>query len=132
MAEDRFTRGWKTVQQINGSGAQAIQDALKDVAPDFARLLVEFAFGDLYSRPGLSLREREIATIAALTAKGDVLPQLKAHIEGGLNVGLSKEEIVEIIMQMAIYSGVPAVLNALEMAREVFAARDASAPTRPD
>jgi 4-carboxymuconolactone decarboxylase len=126
MAEDRFARGWKTVQQINGSGAQAIQDALKDVAPDFARFLVEFAFGDLYSRPGLSLRDREIATIAALTAKGDVLPQLKAHVEGGLNVGLSKDEIVEIIMQMAIYSGVPAVLNALEIAREVFAARESS------
>jgi 4-carboxymuconolactone decarboxylase len=126
MAEDRFARGWKTVQQINGSGAQAIQDALKDVAPDFARFLVEFAFGDLYSRPGLSLRDREIATIAALTAKGDVLPQLKAHVEGGLNVGLSKDEIVEIIMQMAIYSGVPAVLNALETAREVFAARESN------
>lgn len=128
MTDDRFTRGWKRVGEINGPGAQAVQDALKDIAPDFAKYLVEFAFGDLYSRPGLTLKEREIATIAALTAMGNALPQLKAHVEGGLNVGLSREAIVEIIMQMAIYSGVPSVLNALGVAAEVFAAREAKAP----
>ena len=91
MEDDRFARGWATVQKINGPGAQAIQDALKDIAPDFAKFLVEFAFGDLYSRPALNLREREIATIAALTAMGTAQPQLKAHIAGGLNAGLSRE-----------------------------------------
>ena len=132
MADDRFTRGWKRVGEINGQGAQAIQDALKDIAPDFAKYLVEFAFGDLYSRPGLSLKEREIATIAALTAMGHTLPQLKAHIEGGLNVGITREEIVEIIMQMAIYAGIPAVLNALGVAGEVFAAHTPASPPPQD
>ena len=95
--------------------------ALADIAPDFANYLFEFPFGDIYSRPGLGLREREIATIAALAAMGNAAPQLKVHIEAGLNVGLSREEIVEILMQMAVYSGFPAALNGLFAAKEVFA-----------
>ena len=87
--------------------------------------MIEFPFGDIYSRPGLDLRAREIATIAALTAMGNAAPQLKVHIEAGLNVGLSRDEIVEIIMQMAVYAGFPAALNGLFAAKEVFAARHA-------
>lgn len=85
------------------------------------RLLVEFPFGDIYTRPGLDLRAREVATIAALTAMGTATPQLRVHIAAGLNVGLSREEIVEIIMQMAVYAGFPAALNGLFAARAVFA-----------
>jgi 4-carboxymuconolactone decarboxylase len=98
---------------------------LEDIAPDFARYLIEFPFGDIYSRAGLDLRAREIATIAALTAMGNATPQLKVHIEGGLNVGLSRTEIVEIIMQMAVYAGFPAALNGLFAAKEVFKSRGA-------
>lgn len=97
--------------------------ALSGIAPDFARYLIEFPFGDIYSRPGLDLRSREIATIAALTAMGNAAPQLKVHIEAGLNVGLSRDEITEVIMQMAVYAGFPATLNGLFAAKEVFAAR---------
>jgi 4-carboxymuconolactone decarboxylase len=97
--------------------------ALADIAPDFATYLLEFPFGDIYSRPGLSLRDREIATIAALAAMGNARPQLQVHIEAGLNVGLSREEIVEILMQMAVYAGFPAALNGLFAAKEVFAGR---------
>ncbi len=97
--------------------------ALADIAPDFARYLLEFPFGDIYSRPGLDLRAREIATVAALTALGTATPQLKVHIAASLNVGLSREEIVEIIMQMAVYAGFPAALNGLFAAQEVFAAQ---------
>lgn len=97
--------------------------ALSGIAPDFARYLIEFPFGDIYSRPGLDLRSREIATIAALTAMGNAAPQLKVHIEAGLNVGLSRDEITEVIMQMAVYAGFPAALNGLFAAKEVFAAR---------
>ena len=97
--------------------------ALSDIAPDFARYLIEFPFGDIYSRPGLDLRSREIATIAALTAMGNAAPQLKVHIEAGLNVGLSRDEITETIMQMSVYAGFPAALNGLFAAKEVFAAR---------
>lgn len=101
--------------------------ALADVAPDFADYVLEFPFGDIYSRPGLDLRAREIATIAALAAMGNAAPQLKVHIEAGLNVGLSREEITEILMQMAVYAGFPAALNGLFAAKEVFASRDLAA-----
>ncbi len=121
--DERFERGARALAQIDGRGGQKVVDALADVAPDFARYLIEFPFGDIYSRPGLGLREREIATIAALTALGNAAPQLKVHIEAGLNVGLSREEIVEVIMQMAVYAGFPAALNGLFAAKEVFAGR---------
>jgi 4-carboxymuconolactone decarboxylase len=121
--EDRFERGARALASIDGHAGQKVIDALADVAPDFARYLIEFPFGDIYSRPGLGLREREIATIAALTALGNAAPQLKVHIEAGLNVGVSREEIVEILMQMAVYAGFPAALNGLFAAKEVFAAR---------
>ena len=86
--------------------------------------LIEFPFGDIYSRPGLDLRSREIAVIAALTALGNATPQLKAHLQAALNVGVTREEIVEVLMQMAVYAGFPAALNGLTAAREVFAAAD--------
>lgn len=98
---------------------------MADIAPDFATYLFEFPFGDIYSRPGLDLKSREIATIAALTALGNASPQLKVHIEAGLNVGLSREEITETIMQMAVYAGFPAALNGLFAAKEIFAERAA-------
>ena len=101
--------------------------ALTDIAPDFADYVFEFSFGDIYSRPGLDLRSREIATIAALAALGNAQPQLKVHIEAGLNVGLSRQEITEILIQMAVYAGFPAALNGLFAAKEVFAARDLAA-----
>ncbi len=70
-------------------------------------------------RPGLELKLRSVAVIAALTSM-QRLPQLKAHIANGLNIGLSKEEIIEILMQMAFYAGVPAAVNAFQVAKEVF------------
>ena len=93
--------------------------------------MLEFSFGDIYSRPGLDLRAREIATIAALTALGNASPQLKVHIEAGLNVGLSREEITEAMMQMAVYAGFPAALNGLFAAKEIFALRATQALDNP-
>lgn len=98
-------------------------DSLADIAPDFARYLIEFPFGDIYSRPGLDLRTRELATVAALTALGTAVPQLKVHLHAALNVGCSRQEIVETIIQMSVYAGFPAALNGLFLAREVFAER---------
>ncbi|WP_264984029.1 carboxymuconolactone decarboxylase family protein [Pseudodesulfovibrio portus] len=112
----------KKLEEIDGQAGQAVVDGLRDIAPDFAHYLIEFPFGDIYSRPGLDLESREIATIAALTAMGTAAPQLKVHIAAGLNVGLTREQITETIMQMAVYAGFPAALNGLFAAREVFAA----------
>ena len=122
MSESRYERGTRKLAEIDGEGGAAVVASLADIAPDFARYIVEFPFGDIYSRPGLDLRSREVATIAALTAMGNARPQLKVHIQAGLNVGLSRDEIIETIMQMAVYAGFPAALNGLSAAREVFAA----------
>lgn len=123
--ETRFERGRKALSRIDGEGGEKVVASLADIAPDFARYLIEFPFGDIYCRPGLDLRSREIATIAALTAMGNAAPQLKVHVEAGLNVGLTRSEIVEIIMQMAVYAGFPAALNGLFAAKEVFALHEA-------
>lgn len=121
--ESRLERGKRVLAEIDGEAGGNVVAALADIAPDFANYLLEFPFGDIYSRPSLDLRAREIATIAALTAMGNATPQLKVHMEAGLNVGLTRDEITEIIMQMAVYAGFPAALNGLFAAREVFAAR---------
>jgi 4-carboxymuconolactone decarboxylase len=112
------------LKQIDGDVGEEVIAALAPIAPDFGRMLIEFGFGDIYSRPQLDLRAREIATIAALAALGNAQPQLKIHIEAALNVGCSRDEIVEVFMQMALYAGFPSALNALFAAREVFAARN--------
>lgn len=127
--ESRYERGAKALARIDGEAGQKVIDSLADIAPDFARYVLEFPFGDIYSRPGLDLRSREVATIAALTAMGTARPQLKVHINAGLNVGLSQDEIVETIMQMAVYAGFPAALNGLSAAKEVFAEREAEGIT---
>jgi 4-carboxymuconolactone decarboxylase len=124
MEEERYTRGWKKFKQIDGEVGEKVIESLKDIAPDLGRYTIEFPFGDVYSRPGLDLKSREIATVAALTILGHILPQLKVHINGALNVGCTREEVVEIIIQMAIYAGFPAALNAMSITKEVFEARD--------
>ena len=118
--ETRYERGNRTLSHIDGAAGEAVIAALADIAPDFATLLIEFAFGDIMSRPGLDLQRREIATIAALTALGTATPQLRVHIGAALNVGVTQKEIVETIMQMAVYAGFPAALNGLFAAKDVF------------
>ncbi|MGD0267110.1 MAG: carboxymuconolactone decarboxylase family protein [Candidatus Methylomirabilota bacterium] len=125
-SQDRYQRGWEKLKEVDGEAGERVIDSLKDIAPDFARYLIEFPFGDIYSRPGLDLKSREVAVVAALTALGNATPQLKVHIHGALNVGCSRQEIVEVVMQMAVYAGFPAALNGLFAAKEVFKERDAS------
>lgn len=124
--QDRYQRGWEKLREIDGEAGERVVESLQDIAPDFARYLIEFPFGDIYSRPGLDLKSREIAVVAALTALGNAAPQLKVHIHGALNVGCSRQEVVEVIMQMAVYAGFPAALNGLFAAKEVFKERDES------
>ncbi|BBN87813.1 carboxymuconolactone decarboxylase family protein [Azospira sp. I09] len=121
MQNERYVRGLAKLQEIDGQAGEKVVASLAGIAPDFARYLIEFPFGDIYSRPGLDLRAREIAVVAALTALGNAAPQLKVHIQGALNVGVSRQEVVETIMQMAVYAGFPAALNGLFAAQEVFA-----------
>lgn len=122
--DSRYERGIERLREVDGSAGERVVESLAGICPDLGRYIVEFGFGDVYSRPGLSLREREIATVAALTALGNAAPQLKVHIGAALNVGLSREEIVEVILQMSLYAGFPAALNGMFAAREVFGQQD--------
>lgn len=122
---NRYERGWEKLKEVDGEIGEAVIESLEAIAPDLARYIIEFTFGDIYSRPGLDLKSREIATIAALTTLGNAQPQLKVHIHGALNVGCTREEVVETIIQMAVYAGFPAALNGISVAKAVFAERDA-------
>jgi 4-carboxymuconolactone decarboxylase len=124
MSQDRFERGWEKLKEIDGEAGERVIESLKDIAPDLGRYIIEFPFGDIYSRAGLDLKSREIATVAALTALGNAQPQLKVHIHGALNVGCTRQEVVEVIMQMAVYAGFPAALNGISAAKAVFKERD--------
>lgn len=130
MTNERYARGWEKLKEIDGQAGENVIASLRDIAPDFATYVIEFPFGDIYSRPGLDLKTRELAVVASLTALGNAVPQLKVHIHGALNVGCSRQEVVEIIMQMAVYAGFPAAVNGLFAAKEVFAELEAqrSAP----
>ncbi|MTI15708.1 carboxymuconolactone decarboxylase family protein [Rhodobacteraceae bacterium RKSG542] len=125
MTEDgRYKRGKDLLESIHGEAGAAVMSGLGDVAPDMPKYVFEFAFGDIYSRKGLALRDRQIATLAALATLGNAQPQLKVHIQSALNLGISKEEVIEILMQMSVYAGFPAALNALATAKEAFAELD--------
>jgi 4-carboxymuconolactone decarboxylase len=120
MTEKRFKRGLKILNSINGTNGQRIMKLLKDISPDMARFVIEFPYGDIYSRPGLDLKTRELLTIASLTTLSTAPAQLKAHVRNAINAGCTKEEIVETIMQMCVYAGFPAALNGLFAAQEIF------------
>jgi len=123
---DRYTRGARRLAEVDGEAGQRVIEAMQSVAPDLARYVIEFGFGDVYSRDGLDLRTRELATVAGLVALGHAQPQLKVHVHGALNVGCTPAEIVEVIIQMVLYAGFPAAINAAASARDVFAERGVS------
>lgn len=125
--DDRLARGQARLSEITGRSGEEVMAALGDVAPDFARYIFEFGYGDVYSRPGLDLRARMLATVAGLVCLGHAARELRVHIGSALNVGATREEVVEVIMQMALYAGFPAALDALMIAKEVFADRGLAA-----
>lgn len=122
-SEDRFARGARIQAQLDPDLTEGLARALGDIAPDFARYTVEFPFGDVYARPGLDLRARQIATIAALATLGEQR-QLEAHLRFALNIGVPRQELVEVLIQMAVYAGWPRAINALYTARDLFRSLD--------
>jgi 4-carboxymuconolactone decarboxylase len=118
--ESRYDRGLGTMRAIFGTGIESALKGLAATNPDLARYLVEFPFGDIYPHPGLDLKTREMLTVAALTVLGYVQAELKEHIRGAMNVGCTRNEILEIILQMAVYAGFPAALEAVRTAASVF------------
>ena len=120
MKNARYQTGLDALGKITGSSGSAVVESLKDIAPDLADWIIQFSYGDVLSRGNLDLRSRQLATVAALTAMGTAYPQLKVHIKGALNVGCTKAEIVEVILQMAVFAGFPAAINGINAAREIF------------
>jgi 4-carboxymuconolactone decarboxylase len=117
---DRYRKGIETLEIMNKDAIKILMENLDDTAPDLANFVIKFAYGEVYTRKALDLKSREIATVAALTAMGNAPEQLKDHINGALNVGCSREEIVEVIIQMTLYAGFPAAINGIMAAKEVF------------
>jgi len=120
MSRMKQEKGLQTLEKITGGAGAAVLDSLNGIAPDLAEWIVDFSYGDVMSRTVLDLKARQLATVAALTAMGSAAPQLKVHIEGARNVGCSDEEIIEVILQMAVYAGFPAAINGVNAARDVF------------
>jgi 4-carboxymuconolactone decarboxylase len=112
-ADDRYRRGLNILHRRNGGTVDAATSKLAEIAPDFARMTVEFQFGDLFARPALDARTREIAAIAALATLGHAVPQLRAHVAAALGAGCRREEIVEVLMQISAHAGMPVAANAL-------------------
>jgi len=123
MQNERYESGLKKLNEIDGEAGQKVIDALASVSPDLSKYIIEYGFGDIYQRPGLDLKSREIATVAALTALGHCQPQLNVHVHGALNVGCTAKEITETIIQISAYAGFPAAINGMLVAKEVFIER---------
>ncbi|WP_158847932.1 carboxymuconolactone decarboxylase family protein [Saccharothrix deserti] len=122
-ASGRYARGMAVLRRVSGDRGAEVIESLSDVAPDLGRYVVEFAYGDVYARPGLDLRQRQLVTIGALAAQGDTAPQLRFHLDAALQVGLSPVEVVEALIHIVPFMGFPRALNAVNVAREVFADR---------
>lgn len=120
MDKTRFETGMKNLRKIDGKCGEAVIRSLDTISPDLGRYIVEFAFGDIYERDNLSLQEREMITLASLLTAGGCEAQLKVHITGALNVGISPKKIIEIFLQCIPYTGFPKVLNAVSVAKKIF------------
>jgi len=131
MEKDRFVRGWKKMQEIDGEAGEKVKDNLNDISQDLGRYIIEYSFGDVYSREGLTLKQKEIAVVAALTAMGNASPQLRVHLHGALNVGCSADEVKEVILQMAAYAGFPAAINGMNALKEVLLERNEKGSAAP-
>ncbi|RKI23243.1 carboxymuconolactone decarboxylase family protein [bacterium 1xD8-6] len=123
MENTRFTQGMEQLKAIDGKGGENVIKSLEDIAPDLGKFIVEFAFGDIYTREGLTTEEREMITLSSLLTAGGCEPQLEVHINGALNVGISPEKVIETFLQCIPYTGFPKVLNAVFAAKKVFAER---------
>ena len=120
MSIERRERGSKKMNELMPNADQRLLDSLGKTAPDLAGYVLDFVFGDLYSRPGLDLKTKQILTITVLATLGNAKPQLAYHIRCALNIGITKQEIIDIITHISGYAGFPAALNGIATAKEVF------------
>lgn len=124
MKSERFERGSKKINELMENADQGVLKGLGKVAPDLADYVIEFVFGDLYSRSGLDLKTKQILTVTILATLGNAKPQLAYHIKCALNIGITRQEIIDIMTHLAGYAGFPAALNGVATAKEVFSEID--------
>src|SRR4030095_9582814 len=118
---ERYMRGIEIAEQLAADKLEEfLTSRVAELAPDFARMTIEFPLGDLYTREGLDLRSREIVAISSLATLGDTGPHLRIHVRAALGIGITKAEIIEMLMQTAIYAGFPAALNALSSCHDLL------------
>lgn len=121
---ERLKRGSQKINELMTGADQNVLKGLGKTAPDLANYVLEFVFGDLYSRSGLDIKTKQILTITILATLGNAKPQLAFHIKCGLNLGITREEIIDIMTHLSGYAGFPAALNGVNTAKEVFAELD--------
>lgn len=121
---ERLKRGSQKINELMSGADQNVLKGLGKTAPDLANYVLEFVFGDLYSRSGLDIKTKQILTITILATLGNAKPQLAFHIKCGLNLGITREEIIDIMTHLSGYAGFPAALNGVNTAKEVFAELD--------
>ncbi|HBL8520611.1 TPA: carboxymuconolactone decarboxylase family protein [Clostridioides difficile] len=124
MKNTRFENGMEQLKAIDGIGGENVIQSLVDISPDLGKFIVEFAFGDIYTRKELTLQERELITITSLLTAGGCEPQLEVHINGSLNVGIAPQKVIETFLQCIPYTGFPKVLNAVFVAKRIFEERN--------
>lgn len=122
MTQDRRAKALALLERLDPEAPSRVAENLDALSDDFLGIVLGFAFADVVSRPGLDMRTREMLTVSALMAMGTAPGQLEFHIRAALNVGVTREEIVEILLQIAVYAGVPACMNGIAAARKAFAA----------
>ena len=119
MADDLLTKGMAVTKQLWGERAGGNELPAMKLAPEFFGLVFQFCFGMFWSRPNLAIRDRSLCTVAQLAALGRT-EELKAHLHGALNLGIKREELIEVLMQTACYAGVPMAVNALNAAADIL------------
>ncbi|MEU8921906.1 carboxymuconolactone decarboxylase family protein [Kitasatospora sp. NPDC048545] len=129
--QERFEHGMEVLERVDGEVGRRVVESLGDVSPELGHQIVAWGFGEIYSRPQLAPRDRQLVTLGMLTALGGCEPQLEVHVNAALNVGLTPEQIVEALLHASGYCGFPRALNATFVAKKVFAERGLL-PVTPD
>lgn len=124
MSDERYERGLERLRELTGDRGDKVMAGIDEVSPDLARYVVEFGYGDIYTRPGLDDPARQLAAISALSALGGAEPQLEYHIGIALDVGVAPERVVETVVFLSPFIGFARTLNAVRSIKRVFASRD--------
>lgn len=122
-----YQRGLELLEKLHGGhvGAAMVEE-MKDICPDFVTMTIEWSIGGIMGRPGLDLLTRELILVASCVTMGNATPQLRAHMESAAKLGASREQMIEVILQLLFYAGGPAVRNALTMIPEIYGAPNAA------